>query len=778
MRPFPLLASILVLLASVGLEATEIDVEYSEYQVDGLSAPAEIVVDRWGVPHIYAAAHYDAFFVQGFNAARDRLWQIDLWRRRGLGELAEVLGPEYVEQDAAARLFLYRGSMFREWLAYGSDAKRIAEAFTAGINAYVRHVETHPDALPIEFQLLDYAPSLWEADDVVRIRSHGLWRNVTSEVQRARTVCEYGLETDAMRRRLEPAWETKIPEGLDPCDIPEDVLRKYRLAKAPVSFAALDEAALADVDVAAREAGSNNWAIAPHRTSTGRPILANDPHRGHAVPSLRYIAHLSAPGLDVIGAGEPALPGISIGHNGSIAFGLTIFSIDQEDLRVYDVRRGRYRYLDDWVDFETIEETIAVRDARPEKVELEFTRHGPVVHREGNRAFAVQAAMLEPGMAPYFGSVEYMRAQNWREFVAALNRWGAPAENQVYADDRGNIGYKPAGLTPIRPDFDGLMPVPGDGRFEWAGFYDMDRLPVEYNPERGWVATANAMSLPDGYPYEEIKSGFEWASPWRIDRIEEVLNASPPHSIEDSLALQRDYLSIPARRIIRSLEGEDLPAPASGLFDGWDFTLTRDSAAAALFEVWWSRYLKDAVMARLVDAPVESLGYLDPLVVIEGFEGMTPAERGEIARESLGGAIETTRSLLGEAPDAWRWGALHQMRFEHPLLDVVTDTAVREHLSMPAVERGGSGDTPNATRYREDFTVAAGGSWRMVIDVGNWDNAFMTSAPGQSGDPASPHYDDLLEGWGDDGHFPLLYSKEAVAEHAVARIRLEPREDQ
>ncbi|XOV88517.1 MAG: penicillin acylase family protein [Pseudomonadota bacterium] len=770
----------LVLLCTL---SCQLQADPIEYRVSGLEAPAEILVDQWGVPHIYAQTHYDAFFVQGFNAARDRLWQIDLWRRRGLGQLAEILGPAYVQQDEAARLFLYRGSMFHEWLAYGSDAKRIAEAFTSGINAYITLTRQNRDLLPIEFGLLDYLPAEWRPEDVVRIRSNGLWRNVSSEVTRARVVCEYGLETDAVRKKLEPDWRTVIPEGLDPCVIPADVLKLYSLAKAPVNFGqALQFAGRDNPDLASRlaafeavqrDAGSNNWAVAPQRTTTGRPILANDPHRGHAVPSLRYVAHLVAPGLNVIGAGEPALPGISIGHNERIAFGLTIFSIDQEDLMVYEVRRNRYRYQGEWVPFEEIEEPVKVRNGNPATIKLKFTRHGPVVLETGNLAFAVRAAWLEPGMAPYFGSVEYMRAQNWRQFLAALNRWGAPAENQVYADIEGNIGYKPAGLTPIRENYDGLLPVPGDGTYEWEGFYDMDRLPVEYNPGRGWVATANAMSLPPDYPYQQVKPGFEWSAPWRIDRISEVLEATLPHGIQDSLDLQRDYLSIPARRILTATPIDQLPEVAESLFSGWDFRLLQDSGAAALFEIWYGEFLQSAVIEQMTDAPTASLGYLDPLVVVEAFEQMPMAQRLKITAATMPAAISRATALLGNEPAAWRWGNLHTMAFEHPLLPYVDDET-RDRLAMPVVSRGGSGDTPNATRHNRQYSVTSGGSWRMVLDVGNWDRAFMTNAPGQSGDPASEHYDDLLEVWAADGQLPLLYSRDAINKHVSRRIVLQP----
>jgi penicillin amidase len=437
------------------------------YTVAGLNQTAEIIVDKWGVPHIYAQDHYDAFFVQGFNAARDRLWQIDLWRKRGLGKLAASFGADFLEQDSAARLFLYRGDMYSEWLAYGNDAKRIASAFTSGINAFVELTRQQPELLPPEFEMLNDTPALWAPEDVVRIRGNGLWRNVNTEVWRADLACKGQLELAGQWKQLEPTWQTQIPTGLDPCIIPEDVLRKYLLAKAPVNFAAPGQLALAIQDEPDHSLGSNNWVVAPSRTSTGRPILADDPHRGHATPSLRYIAHLVAPGINVIGAGEPALPGISIGHNERIAFGLTIFPIDQEDLYVYEKVAGGYRYGGRSEPFIERATTIEVKHADAVTITLRYTRHGPVVAETKKHAFAVRAAWLEPGMSPYFGSIEYMRAQNFIEFTGALNRWGAPSENQVYADIDGNIGYKPAGRFPVRKNWDGLLPVPGDGRYEW-----------------------------------------------------------------------------------------------------------------------------------------------------------------------------------------------------------------------------------------------------------------------------------------------------------------------
>ncbi|HEY5644685.1 MAG TPA: penicillin acylase family protein [Pseudomonadales bacterium] len=766
------------------------------YRIAGLDRDAEILVDHWGVPHIYAGSHYDAFFVQGFNAARDRLWQIDTWRRRGLGLLADVLGEAYAEQDRAARLFLYRGDMRAEWLAYGSDAKRVAEAFTSGINAYVRLIEQHPELLPPEFELLGYAPSLWDPADVVRIRSNGLWRNVAAEVRRARIACELGLAAASLEKVLEPAWETTVPDGFKPCTLPDGVIDDYLLATAPVRFDAIRQTAstsdqrarlLAESEAATLDGqlGSNNWVVSPERTDTGRPILADDPHRGHAVPSLRYIAHLSAPGLDVIGAGEPALPGVSIGHNDRIAFGLTIFPIDQEDLYVYqrarmksrtdglkddrsagDIYRGRPEAVT------TIEETIPVQGGPGRSVTLAFTRHGPVVFETKDALYAVRAAWLEPGMSPYFGSVEYMRARNWRQFVAALNRWGAPSENQVYADVEGNIGYKPAGLFPRRTNWDGLLPVPGDGRYEWDGFFDMDALPEEYNPPRNFAGTANAMNLPSDYPIAERRVGFEWSPPWRYQRLWEVLAGQPRHSLVDSHDLQRDYQSVLARAVIARLPSPSLHPdnPGLAMLKRWDATLAPESGPAALYAVWFYRYLERALLRHRLPKGSETLTGMDSLAVLETLDDPAAAEP---ALASLADAWAETARLLGDNPASWRWGNLHRIAFEHPLLSLA-QPELAGAMRYPDYPRGGTANTTNNTGFNsEDFLVRSGASFRMVLDVGRWDDAEMTNAPGQSGDPRSPFYGNLLEGWATDSSFPLLYSREAVEANQALRIVLE-----
>jgi penicillin amidase len=770
-----------------GLGASSAVAADQEWAVSGLRKPAEIRVDTWGVAHIYAASERDALFLQGYNVARDRLWQIDLWRKRGLGLLSRDFGPDYVAPDRAARLFLYRGDMAAEWAAYGPKAKGYAQAFTAGVNAYVREIREGRRPMPEEFRIAGTTPDLWTADEVVRIRSHGLTRNLSSEVARARIACAAGLEATRLYKLLEPEWKTEVPEGLDPCDIPAGVLKDYQLATAGVKFAAppiliADEA----TEVPAEAIGSNNWTISGARTATGRPILANDPHREHGAPSLRYIVHLDAPGFSVIGAGEPALPGVSIGHNGTIAFGLTIFAADQEDLYVYETdpkNPDRYRYGRGWETIKTVRETLDVEGGMPVAVTLRFTRHGPIVFEDPakHRAYAVRSVWGSPGTSAYFGSVDYMTAKDWAGFKAAMKGWGAPSENQVYADTAGHIGWIAGGKVPVRPRWDGLMPVPGDGRYEWKGFLASEDLPSAYDPARGWFASANEMNLPEDYPYAERKVGFEWSNPARISRISEVLAANPKVTVADAMALQTDPTNVIARRVVPmaaalTTTDPDLSA-AIALLKGWDGRTAADSAGAALFEVWLMKHLGAVTVAAVAPPaarPIIGDGDLAAVVAyLESPEGA--AVRDAVVAESLARAFREVRERLGADTSTWAWGRLHQAEFRHALAPLA-DAATQARMTVGPRPMGGTSNSPMAASWRAgDYRVTAGASFRMVLDVGDWDRSMTINTPGQSGDPTSPHFADLFPKWAAGDYVPLLYSRKAVEAATETVIRLKPR---
>jgi penicillin G amidase len=759
-----------------------------------LRQPVEILIDRWGVPHIYARNEADLFVAQGFNAARDRLFQIDLWRRRGLGQLSEVFGSAFVEQDKATRLFLYRGDMNKEWAAYGPSARQIAENFVAGINAYVDWLTQHPERTPWEFKQLGYRPAKWTADDVVRIRSHGLTRNLDSEVARAKVVCAAGLPSDEVRVGLQPPWHTQVPPGVDPC-LPNNLLKVFALATQEVHLTpnALN-AAKSDAPTDTLE-GSNNWVISPAKSATGRAIMANDPHRAYSEPSLRYISHLDAPTLHVIGANEPALPGVSLGHNDSIAFGYTIFPIDQEDLYIYQLNPdnpGQYKYEGGWESFRMVREEIKVKGQAPVPVDLTFTRHGPVifVDQQTHRAFAVRSAWLEPGMAPYYGSVRYMRAENFEQFKQATESWSAPSSNLVYADVQGNIGWVVGGLAPIRPNWDGLLPVPGDGRFEWAGRWKAEQLPRSYNPSSGYITTSNEMNLPADYPYQERKLGFEWANGSRHQRIDEVLSQASKFSIEDSMQLQNDELSIPARRLIallKPLSSDDPKTTAAlGILTNWNARVDADLPAAALQEVWFSRHLgrdyeRVVLSQKAADAVAETgtgpdaAGMLSALEQPEThFDGNAVEKRNQLLLSSLRAAYEEMERLQGPDAKQWNWGKLQYNLSEHPFAAIVDD-AMRARINVGPIEKNGSPFVPNASGYRaRDFRQMSGPSVRVVIDVGNWDNSRAVNHPGQSGDPDSPHYRDLAPLWRNGRYFPLLYSRVAIENATEKKIKLVP----
>ena len=785
--------------------AREAAVPTETLRVAGLRAPAEIRVDRWGVPHIYAKSEADVFFAQGFNAARDRLFQIDLWRRRGLGQLAEVFGPEFVEQDRAARLFLYRGDMDREWRIYSSrntrEAEPVTQRFVEGINAYVDWLRANPERMPWEFGFLKYQPAKWTADDVIRIRSHGLTRNLNSEVARANTLCKAKeVAADQVRFGLSNDWKAEVPAGLDPC-LPADILKVFQLATQGVrvtrSAANTAQAALsvAPEQLAALEEeppeGSNSWVVGRAKSATGRAIMANDPHRAYSAPSLRYLVHLSAPGLDVIGAGEPALPGISLGHNGAIAFGLTIFNIDQEDLYVYELNPAdatQYKYKGGWESFRVVKESIAVKGAPAQTVDLGFARHGPVIYVDAakGRAYAVRSGWLEPGMSPYFGSLEYMRAKDFSAFRKALVNWGAPTLNQVYADAKGNIGWIPSGLAPKRPNWDGLLPVPGDGRYEWDGFWRGDQMPAVYNPEKGWIATANAYNIPEDYPAKQRKLGFEWTNPSRHQRAHEVLGALPRISLEDSERLQNDILSIPARRLVALLaplsSDDEKTRRALAFLRGWDARQHADSPQAALQEIWQLRHLRKGFReAVLKPEAAAALSFTDMDVMLLGLErpetrfaDNAAAKRDQLLLATLKSAWEEMEKLQGTEPAMWQWGKMHFNLNEHPFAPAVED-AQRARINVGPIAKNGSEFTPNQSLPRTtDLRQLNGPSVRVVVDVGKWDNTRAVNHPGQSGDPQSPHYRDLAPLWRNGDYFRLAYTRKAVERVTERVIRLLP----
>ena len=452
-------------------------------KIPGLKAEVDIIRDEWGINHIYAQNQHDLFFAQGYAAAKDRLFQFEIWRRQATGTVAEILGPREFERDLGTRLFKFRGDMKTEMNYYHEDGEEIITAYTAGVNAYIDEVLADTDLLPIEFKILDILPEKW-TPEVVISRHQGLLGNIGQELQTGRAVVRLGAQKVQELNWFHPKTpKLELDEAINGDLLFDDILKLYNAYRRPVRFEKEDLAPTYLSENPSQEplayndlehsneynVGSNNWVVSGALTEDGNTYMANDPHRTIAVPSLRYMAHLVAPGWNVIGGGEPEIPGISIGHNEHGAWGLTVFRTDGEDLYVYDLNPAnlnQYRYEGEWEDMNLIEEEIAIKGEASRKANLRYTRHGPVTHIDSAnyKAYAVRCAWLEPGGSPYLASLRMDQAKSWEEFRAACNYSHIPGENMIWADKVGYFGWQAGGIAPISRYWSGMVPGPGDGR--------------------------------------------------------------------------------------------------------------------------------------------------------------------------------------------------------------------------------------------------------------------------------------------------------------------------
>lgn len=723
--------------------------------LDGLSAAVRVVRDRWGLAHITAQNQDDLFFAQGFVQAQDRLFQMDLWRRSAQGRLSEVLGSNFVERDAMTRRVQFRGDLAAEWASYGLDTQAIAARFTDGINAWVSRAR---ERLPEEFVLAGWAPELWRPDDLLnRTDAFVASGDAVDEVFRARLVAVLGAARAGALFPIGPGGRVGVPRGVDVAAMSEVIADAVRRVGTQPFFMGL-----------AAPVASNAWAVA--RGEGGAPLLAVDPHRPLTNPSSRYLVHLDAPGWNVVGATSPWLPGVAIGHNDRIAWGMTASSVDTQDLYVEKVNPENPNQVLDrgrWTDLVVVKDEIAIKGRRePLPLEHQYTAHGPVmaVDRDRHLAYVLRWSGAEPGAAAELGALALDRARSSAEFRRALERWKMPAAEFIYADGDGLIGRQVAALAPIRGTGHAGIPVPGHtGQYEWRGWAPLSQLPGVANPVTGAVASANGSRA-------------------RLGRIHDVLADPAARAIDGFRRLQLDVLAWNAERLVPLLAGlrserTEVEEARQGLLR-WDRQVASHSPDATVYVTWERELARRLAALRLPpdladrSARFTAQALVPALLEPSGawFDGVPATSRDVLLLDALAAAVADIRGRSSEG-ERLIWGKLQAVTFAHPLA-----------VSDPARRRFNIGPFP-ASGYEETvLSISAGGagrgigpSFRAIFDLGEWDRSLGLNAPGQSGSPGSPHFGDAGKAWAAGEYFPLVFSDRAVEANAQSTLVLVPR---
>lgn len=777
----------------------------SELSLHGLNANVEVIRDKWGVNHIYAQNEHDLFFAQGYCAAKDRLFQFELWRRQSTGTLAEILGERELKRDMGSRLFKFRGDINKELQHYHKNGKLIIESYVEGVNTFIEEMNKNPENLPIEFKLLNIKPQKWTVYEVIS-RHQGLLGNATQELNIGRSVAKVGERKVKDIMWFHPKDPNLKLDGAIQADLlSKDILAPYNNFKTDVIFKKEDLSVKTDDEASILENlnegknlylaipekemdGSNNWVIGGSKTESGFPMLANDPHRKIAVPSLRYMVHLTAPGWNVIGGGEPEIPGVSIGHNEKGAWGLTIFETDGEDLFVYDLNPknfNEYWYKGKWKQMEIIQDSFKVKNAQKVNVSFRYTVHGPVtfIDSVNKKAYSLRCAWLEPGGAPYLASLRIDQAENWKQFRNACSYSNIPGENMIWADRNGNIGWQAVGIVPIRKNFSGYVPVPGDGRFEWSGYLPISERPHSFNPSKGFFATANQNVTPDNYNHWDA-IGYTWADPYRGQRLNDVIEKKKKMTLQDMAALQTDYYSIPASELVPFLKTitieDSIGFAAKEKLMHWDYRLEKTSIAAAIYVMWEKQILANA-NNQFIPKEIKPWMTFQLKKVIERvknpeeyFGKNIQKDRDDFLKRSFVQAIDSLKVKLGNSITNWQYGQekYKHITFEHQLSTVVNRNLKKE-LNIGPLPRGGNSQTTCSTGATDN--QIHGASFRILIDTKDWDKTLMINTPGQSGDYKSPFYNNLFSLWANDGYFPAYFSKEKILEFKSEISQLRPK---
>ena len=769
----------------------------------GLSAPAEIYRDAWGIPHARAASEVDAFYVQGFFTAQDRLWQMEYDRRRGSGRWAEVVGKIALDQDVMMRRFRLADSAIADYGAVNDHTRKLMDAYAAGVNAWIETAAAE-GTLPVEYSITGLEPEPWQPWDglvVFKVR-HILMGVFESKTWRAQMVREPGPERASL---LAPGYQPGQLQILPPGSRYEGEL-DYYLAELMAGAEAVN--LLNETD-----SGSNSWALSGDRTATGKPLLAGDSHRALDTPNVYYQSHVACPDWDVIGLAIPGVPGFPhFGHNDKAAWCITHLSADYQDLYIEEFNRAGLCRMPDinqegssdfhashWRPSDAGEETIKVRDGDDHHITTWATRHGPIIAGgpPGRYGLALKYTATDgpkswPDIIPTM-----LRARDSHELADSMRGWVDPANNFLFADVDSSIGYLSRGEIPIRSGQNARLPVPGwtDGH-EWQGNIPFEEMPRSINPPEGYIVTANNKPVDDDYPYyisSEFTPGF------RAERVREALLALDKPAAADMAKVHNERISVPALTYIQYLKAhrddihtsDELTATALEKLLGWSGSLDAGDVAPTIYSAF-----RDALLHAI---------YRHNLGEELTKEAWNPANRGTAAfmarvktqliyafpeddrrllpdgetwpsmmSAALAESVETLRNTLGNNLDEWRWDILHQARPRHTLSDAFPDLA--DLLDPPSIPMSGDGDTPLAGAYSPADLATVGGLSvaRYTYDLSDWDNSLWAIPLGASGNPGSPHYHDQSETWRQVQMIPMEYGWDGIIARSQAHQTLEP----
>jgi penicillin amidase len=773
--------------------------------VDGLAAPVEIVRDVDAVPHIRGKSDADAMFGLGYAHAQDRLWQMEFQRRVGNGRLSEFAGPSQLNTDKFLRTLGVARAAASAWAHLSPQERAPIEAYVAGVNAFLQ--THHGRALPIEFSILGFEPEPWRPVDVLVWGKMMAWDeggNWTKELLKVELAARLGAEK---ADQLTPAY---VAGG--PIIIADGAASTGSLGlgagghahspnpQSPIpnpqfgGLLAIDRALQDQLGMGGPSIGSNNWVVGGARTVTGKPLLASDPHMSSSIPNIWYLAHVTGGQIDAIGATMPGMPGVIIGHNSRIAWGITNTGPDVQDLYIEHLNdRNQVEHNGAWEPLQIVPEVIKVKGQPDVPIQVRISRHGPLISdvtAGTGQPLSFRWTSLDEEDHTLDAFMRLDAASNWADFTAALAQYKAPMQNFVYADVDGNIGYYAPGAVPIRAGGDGSLPAPGwTDANDWMGYIPFDRLPHVVNPPQGYIVTANNPPLPESYPYLMTTS---WETPYRAARIIELIEGKPKLTADDIAAMQADVRSSQARALLPALleasAADSQSRDAIAFLSGWDGTIAGESAQAAVYEAWYQQIGAHIFADELGDKLWADYS-AERNYVAMALSDLLRANRGgwcddvgtsqpETCADTLGAALRDGLAQMAQAQGSsdfttWRWDRVHHAMFPHTPFDSVP--ALKPIFSR-SIPNGGDAFTVNVgpVRAGQLYNQYNAPGYREVIDLSDLDASRFVQPVGQSGNLLSRNYSNLIARWQCGAYLPMRFQQATIEQAAPDRLVLEP----